>query len=288
MPNFKYQSHTSFTTPSDNIPVYHSINLEYLKESIKNKQLRFASVLSYKDSFEGRLPYRDEFSVSGNLMLDSENPIFGPGQILVNNILGGGIAPFGRLYPLKYFLDEWSNYIFSHCWSLNSSPWNENRDDLAVTIQSTIGNIKNAFCSDYYYHIGEVKYINYLIERLPSLERFFVNGQPSVDLLYERHLHKRLKYKPEQEIRLIISWESFIQKYPEVRQILPHNPDDRNEESEKLYPKDYLVYKKVDFSKLIEAIIVPPNIACEQLEDLQLILTESSIDLSVVSIQPNE
>ena len=63
MINLGYKEHKSFTTPSDDTTVYHSIQLGYLKKSIKNKQLRFASVLSYKDSFEGRLPYPNEFSI---------------------------------------------------------------------------------------------------------------------------------------------------------------------------------------------------------------------------------
>ena len=54
MPNFGYQQQDSFTTPNDNTLVYHSIHLDYLKESIKKKQLRFASVSSYRDSFEGK------------------------------------------------------------------------------------------------------------------------------------------------------------------------------------------------------------------------------------------
>ena len=57
MSNSCYQQHDSFTTPNDNTLVYHSIHLDYLKESIKNEQLRFASVMSYKDSFEGKLLY---------------------------------------------------------------------------------------------------------------------------------------------------------------------------------------------------------------------------------------
>lgn len=68
MSNFGYQRHDLFTTPDDNIPVYHSIPLDYLKESIKNEQLRFASVSSYKDSFEGKLTYPNDFSIGQNLI----------------------------------------------------------------------------------------------------------------------------------------------------------------------------------------------------------------------------
>ena len=165
MPNFGYQPHDSFTTPSDDTIVYHSIHLDYLKESIKNEQLRFASVLSYKDSFEGRLPYHNEFSI-GSHLISTEDYVFGPAEMLVkakcensDNILTGKAPIPKNIYPFKYFLDEWSNYIFSHCWSLNPNPWNENKGNTVVTIQSTIGYIKRAFCGNYDYHIGTVKYI---------------------------------------------------------------------------------------------------------------------------------
>ena len=285
MSNFGYQPHTSFTTPGDNIPVYHSIHLDYLKESIKNERLRFASVLSYRDSFEGRFPYPNELSIGQNLIfIDNERTIFGSSQrvselLITENIIGNVSA---KVYPFKYFLDEWSNYIFSHCWSLNSNLWNENYSNSTITIQSTVGNIKKAFAGNYRYHIGKVKYINYLTEALPSFQKLITGTESSSDLLYERHLHKRLKYKQEQEVRLIISWESFIQKHPEVKQILPYNPYDQNNEPEGLYPKDYLIYRKVDFSKLIVALIVRSSTTDEQLEDLKSTLIGSDIDLSVI------
>ena len=203
---------------------------------------------------------------------------------MLHENLIGNMSP--RVYPLKYFLDEWSNYVFSHCWSLNSEIWSENYSNLTITIQSTIGNIKKAFSGDYHYHIGKVKYINYLTEALPSFQKLLTGEEPSSDLLYERHLHKRLKYKREQEVRLIISWESLIQKIPVVQKILPPNPYDQNKEPKRLYPKDYLVYKKVDFSKLIEAIMVRSNIMEKQLEDLKSTLIESGIDLSVIKRLP--
>ena len=279
-----YQQHSSFTTPSDNTPVYHSIHLDHLKESIKNKQLRFASVLSYKDQFEGRLPYPNEVSIGEWLiLLKNGNHVFGHYQlvskVLVNEILLGNMT--SKAYPLKYFFDEWSNYIFSHCWSLNSNPWNENYGNSIITIQSTIGNIKKAFCGDYCYHIGAVEYINYLNGSMPSLTNLLAGKEPSADLLYERHLHKRLKYKKEEEVRLVISWASFSQKHPEANQILPHNPYDQDMEPGKLYEKDYLNYQKVDFSTLIDKII-QPNLTKEQLEDLQSTLMEANIDLSVI------
>ena len=285
MPNFGYQQHDLFTTPNDNTPVYHSIHLDFLKESMKNKQLRFASVMSYKDSFEGRLPYPNETTVGEYLIFIDKGRIeFGHfqrvSQLLVDSNIRGSVS--AKVYPFKYFLDEWSNYIFSHCWSLNSENWNENYNNSTITIQSTIGNIKRALPGNYHYHIGEVKYINYLTEALPSLHKLLTGQEHSADFLYERHLHKRLKYKLEQEVRLIVSWGSFVQRHPEVRQILPLNPYDQNREPERLYPKDYLVYRKVDFSKLIETIIVGSNITEKQLADLKSILIESGIDLSVI------
>lgn len=285
MSNFSYQQHDSFTTPNDNTPVYHSIRLDYLKESIKNKQLRFASVSSYRDSFEGKFPYPNEFSIGKDLIfIDNQTTIFGNPQKVLEllataNITGNVSA---KVYPIKYFLDEWSTYVFSHCWSLNSKIWSENYSNSTITIQSTVGSIKKAFSGDYHYHIGKVKYINYLTEALPSFQKLLTGQIPSTDLLYERHLHKRLKYKQEQEVRLIISWESFVQTHPEVEQILPRNPYDKKREPERLYSRDYLVYRKVDFSQLIEAILVRSNIAEKQLEDLKSTLVESGIDLSVI------
>ena len=227
MSNFGYQQHHSFTTPSDNTVIYHSIHLDHLKNSIKNKQLRFASVLSYKDQFEGRLTYPNEFSI-GNYLISIEDVMFGPAEKLINakcinanNILSGKAPIPKNFYSFKYFLDEWSSYIFSHCWSLNSNPWNENYDRSIITIQSTLGNIKKSLYSDYHYHIGKIKYINYLTGKMPFFASLLEGEKPSADLLYERHLHKRLKYKKEEEVRLIISWESFVQKHPEVKQILP-------------------------------------------------------------------
>ena len=285
MSNLGYQQHSLFTTPSDNTSVYHSIHLNHLKESITNKQLRFASVLSYKDQFEGRLPYPNEVSIGEWIIfINNGNPVFGHYQavskVLVNEILLGNTT--SKAYPLKYFFDEWSNYIFSHCWSLNSNPWIENQGSAVITIQSTIGNIKNAFCGDYCFHIGAVKYINYLNGSMPSLTNLLTGKEPTADLLYERHLHKRLKYKNEEEVRLIVSWESFVQKHPGVNQILPHNPYDKCTAPRKLYEKDYIEYKKVDFSKLIDEIIIPPNTTKEQLEDLHSILIEANINLSVI------
>ena len=290
MSNSNYRRHGSFTTPNDNTPVYHSMHLDYLKESIENEQLRFASVSGYKDSFEGKLTYPNEFAIGKDLIFFAKGEtFFGDSQrvtsLLVDANLRGDMSV--KVFPLKYFLDEWSNYIFSHCWSLNSENWNENYSNSIITIQSTIGNIKEAFSGDYHYHIGRVKYINYLTEVLPSFQKLIAGEEPSADLLYERHLHKRLKYKQEQEVRLIISWKSFVQKNPVVNGILPRNPYDKNKEPERLYPRDYLDYKKVDFSKLIETIRVQPNITEQQLGDLKSILTESGIDLSVIRTYAN-
>ena len=289
MPNFGYQENELFTTPNDNIPVYHSISLDYLKESIKNKQLRFSSVSSYRDSFEGKFPYPNDFSVGQHIILiDNKRKLWSRFQkvaeVLATENMQGNVS--ARIYPFKYFLDEWSNYVFSHCWSLNSEIWGENYSNSTITIQSTIGNIKKAFSGNYHYHIGKLKYINYLTEALPSFQKLLTGEEPSADLLYERHLHKRLKYKREQEVRLIISWESFVQKHPEAGQILPRNPYDKNKEPERLYSRDYLVYRKVDFSQLIEAILVRSNVAEEQLENLKLTLVESGIDLSLIKRLP--
>ena len=289
MSNFGYQQHDSFTTPDDNIPVYHSIHLDYLEESIKNKQLRFTSVSSYRDSFEGKLPYLNEFTTGQDLaFVDNGRTIFGSPQkvteLLVAENMRGNVS--AKIHPFKYFLDEWSNYVFSHCWSLNSEIWSENYSNSTITIRSTVGNIKQAFSGDYHYHIGKVKYINYLTEVLPSFQKLLTGQEPSSDLLYERHLHKRLKYKREQEVRLIISWESFVQKNPVAQKILPRNPYDKNREPERLYPRDYLVYRKVDFSKLIEAIMVRSNIAEKQLEDLKSTLIESGIETSLIKRLP--
>ena len=292
MPNFGYQENELFTTPNDNIPVYHSIPLAYLKESIKNEQLRFSSVSSYKDSFEGKFPYPNDFSIGKHLITttDNKNFIWGNHQkiseIIVQGNLIGNMTP--KVYPFKYFLDEWSNYVFSHCWSLNSEIWSENYSNSTITIQSTIGNIKKAFSGDYCYHIGRVKYINYLNEALPSFQKLLTREKPSADLLYERHLHKRLNYKREQEVRLIISWESFVKKNPVAETILPRNPYDKNKEPERSYPRDYVVYRKVDFSKLIVAIMVRSNIVEQQLEDLKSTLTESGIDSSVIKRLPDK
>ena len=205
-------------------------------------------------------------------------------EVLATENMQGNVS--ARIYPFKYFLDEWSNYVFSHCWSLNSEIWGENYSISTITIQSTIGNIKKAFSGNYHYHIGKLKYINYLTEALPSFQKLLTGEEPSADLLYERHLHKRLKYKREQEVRLIISWESFVQKHPEAGQILPRNPYDKNKEPERLYSRNYLVYRKVDFSQLIEAILVRSNVAEEQLEDLKSTLVESGIDLSLIKRLP--
>lgn len=289
MPNFGYQENELFTTPNDNIPVYHSIPLDYLKESIKNEQLRFSSVSSYKDSFEGKFPYPNDFAVGQHtIFIDKKRTFWGGFQkvseLLATENMQGNVS--AKTYPFKYFLDEWSNYVFSHCWSLNSEIWSENYSNSIITIQSTIGNIKKAFYGDYHYHIGEVKYINYLIEALPSFQKLLTGEKPSADLLYERHLHKRLKYKQEQEVRLIISWGSFIQKHPVAQKILPRNPYDKNKEPERLYPRDYVVYRKVDFSKLIEAIMVRSNIEKKQLEDLKSTLIEFGIDSSLIKRLP--
>ena len=174
MPNFGYQENELFTTPNDNIPVYHSIPLDYLKESIKNEQLRFSSVSSYKDSFEGKFPYPNDLAVGQHtIFIDNKRTIFGGFQkvseLLATENMQGNVS--AKIYPFKYFLDEWSNYVFSHCWSLNSKIWSENYSNSIITIQSTIGNIKRAFFGDYRYHIGKVKYINYLIEALPSFQK---------------------------------------------------------------------------------------------------------------------
>ena len=78
---------------------------------------------------------------------------------------------------------------------------------------------------------------------------------------------------------MIISWESFICKHPKVKQILPQNPYNRETEPEKLYDKDYVKYKKVDFSKLIEAVTVQPN---TKEQELKSALAAANINESVI------
>ena len=297
MSKIGYQSHNSFSTPSDDTQIFHSMHLNHFIEAIEKKQIRFSSIASFRDPNEGEMPYNYDEFLSGFVCMTNDGGYL---NCLHRKDLKQRMPEneYNRLFsfpnvPLRYILREWKQYLFAHCWSLDKEKThNENESEQIVTIETTIGQIKNALSADYDYHIGKIKYINYLDATFDFMEEFVKNNVAqisqqdnqdarvlAIDLAYERHLHKWLKYQSEQEVRIIIKWKSFTKRYPEVEQIIPTDPY-ANKIPEKLYEENYLNYKDVDFSKLIGGIKVRGNVSSDQNTHLESSLVKAEIDLN--------
>lgn len=267
------------------------MHLEHFMEAVENKQIRFSSIASFRDPYEGEFPYSHDLFLSECICFLNDGGFQNCMHMELIKKLRIDISPTLTV-PLRFLLQTWKQYLFAHCWSLGENPRNENPSDQIITIKSTIGQIKNAVSGDYNYHIGEIKYINYLTETFPAIQELKKRAgvdQMSrqggevvdADLVYERHLHKWHKYQSEQEVRIMISWKSFSSKHPKVKQIVPSNPY-TDKIPEKLYgdynEDNYLIYKGVDFSKLITIIKAQKNISPNQRTDLESALVRAGVD----------
>ena len=126
MSKIGYQSHNFFSTPPDDTPIFHSMHLNYFIEAIEKKQIRFSSIASFRDPNEGDMPYNYEKLLSGSIvftndggMQNCQNP-----ELIKSRNPREKHKDIEKLYslpnvPLRYLLQEWKQYLFAHCWSLD-------------------------------------------------------------------------------------------------------------------------------------------------------------------------
>ncbi|RKU26950.1 hypothetical protein C6497_12970 [Candidatus Poribacteria bacterium] len=184
-----------------------------------------------------------------------------------------------NIFPFQYYLDEQSKYIYVHCWSFNKNIQNEDIDENSVLIESTIKRIKESFRNgNYKFHIGSIEYVNmlthngiqnFLYQNSSIYQSITKNNENRLpyNIIHERHLTKRLNFKEEQEIRIVISYDDLINKHPEIKRVIPHNPFDEINEPQLLY-KDHIIFTPINFNRLIKTIYISNSSYKQRLEKL--------------------
>lgn len=186
--------------------------------------------------------------------------------------------PFEGTYPLKNIQDpqlmgvteddqrlvtegrkQLRKYTLVNCWHMNeyesAAMWNiYNKGENGLAIQSTFDRLRTSFSgsSDNQVHIGIIKYIDFVKERLSELNRLY----PFV--------HKRKSFEHERELRAVImDWK---------REYLPETRESTLENGE---------YIEVDIHRLIERIYVSPNSECWYIDLVRSILHKYDLPIQV-------
>ncbi|MDE0636619.1 MAG: hypothetical protein OXI43_12335 [Candidatus Poribacteria bacterium] len=112
------------------------------------------------------------------------------------------------------------HFMFAHCWSIADTEsilmWDRYKHlDATVAIKTTVERVKIAFSRSIFpVYIGKVQYKDYDTEHITGFDGYSNKdlSDPKIieELFYQPVFHKQKLYENEHEVRMIISYEHFV------------------------------------------------------------------------------
>lgn len=224
--------------PKNKAPLMHYLGLTQLISIFKNKSLYFSTCELYPDQREGTLTDPSRKETFKNLLWEDNTPVK----------KCDGYTKYKKDFVEKYkdqyegerkFTDCWTDsfeyliwdfvryFMFTHCWSLsdheNILMWDRYRfHQPTLAIKTTLERIQEATNVPMY--IGEINYVDYENEHITRYERFteknLTEKETIEELFYQPFFHKQKCYKNENEVRLIICYETATKYFTEETYII--------------------------------------------------------------------
>ncbi len=214
-------------TPKKNVSLMHYLGLTELISIFKNKSIFFSTCQLYQDQREGALTEPSYNETLKNLLWEDNTPVKKDDSYsnykedVINKMYSAGeirwIDSFG------YLIQEFVRYfMFTHCWSLSDEEdilmWDRYKfHKPTLAIKTTLESLQDAINIPIY--IGEINYVDYENEHIIGYERFteknLTDKETIEELFYQPFFHKQKCYQNENEVRLIISYETITKHFTE-------------------------------------------------------------------------
>lgn len=216
-------------TPKDNAPLMHYLSLTQFISILEEKSLFFSTTQSYQDELEGALTDPSYKETLKNLLWEDNTPVkkcdgFSTykEEIVDKFHETERKTHLGWTDSFDYLIQEFVRYfMFTHCWSLSDDEsilmWDRYKfHKPTLAIKTTLERISNAITKAPVY-IGEINYVDYANEHIMGYktftERNLTDKKTIAELFYQPFLHKQKCYRHENEVRLIISYESVTNTF---------------------------------------------------------------------------
>ena len=209
--------------------------------TLNDGALYFPKITSFKDNYEGKLPFLSRQNVQKENLFNKDNtPIkqddafFKMKKQFENTYTDfaaevyeeGGFV-IHHPHSFQALLEDFSNHLmFCNSWFLkpieSHSMWTEYGEKIptSIAIQTTVGDLIDSLYFDdneFHIHIGRVEYIDYktgYIEEYKDFsEEHLTDHDTVLKLFYAPVMHKRNLFEDEHEVRAIISFESISKNY---------------------------------------------------------------------------
>ena len=259
-----------FVTPNkdDSLQRYYS-NIDHFV-SLFDYGLFFTKIALFDDKEEGNLPEKNNREI---LEVATEmNQIYNP-QWIGNTVIGSNPPFYSRLDA-----DSLSRQMFASCWNLGEDQdinlW-DRFGNKTVAIKTTVDRIKKGVAGyNQKYGISRITYIDYKDENADfNLGLHLDNdNQPkyNIGFNYRRFLHKDIKYRNENEVRLVLFdsyYSNLLAYYIYTGKVKLIDADiDQNEFRNVWYSIEIDapgIYLPIDSEILIEEIIISEHASKE-------------------------
>ena len=220
-------------TPKNNASLMHYLGLTQLVSILKNKFLYFSTCQLYPDQQEGALTEPSYNETLKNLLWEDNTPVKKSDSY--THYIEEFVNQHKELYEMErktgmhwidsfgYLIQEFVRYfMFTHCWSLSDDEdilmWDKHKHrQPTLAIKTTLERIQNAINTSIY--IGKINYVNYEKDHITGYERFaeknLTEKETIEELFYQPFFHKQKCYKSENEVRLIICYETATKHFTE-------------------------------------------------------------------------
>lgn len=236
-----YQKSPYFDTPEDKAELWRYMPIDKFMAMLNDGALYFPKITSFKDNYEGKLPFLSRQNVQKeNLFNENNTPIkrddafFKHKKVfedtykkLADDMYEESGIVIHHRHSFETLLEDFSNHLmFCSSWFLKSieshSMWTEYGEKIptSIAIQTTVGDLLNSLYFDdneFHIHIGRIKYIDYKTGYIEAYKDFskedLTDHNTVLKLFYAPVMHKRNIFEDEHEVRAIISFESICKNY---------------------------------------------------------------------------
>jgi hypothetical protein len=225
--------HPAFPQPKDpSIALWRYMDIDKFRWLVEFGRLYMSGVDRLEDPLEGTQPAGDKEWWRRNI----ENAVSEDKRRIIERNCEL-ISKFARTFRDNYYVS---------CWHMNDSEnpqmWRHyTTTPEAVAVKTTYSALKESL--PHYLDIGMVRYIDYSTERLPTMNMF------------QYITHKEIRYRFEQEVRAVA--------FPPATAELGLDDFNKNLFESESLPRFNICAPQVDFSKLIQEVVLHPYASSE-------------------------
>lgn len=220
------ETHTAMNTPKSDYRIWRYMDIPSFLSILVENALTFTSARLMEDKFEGTLPKLTK--ILDELFIK---------KITIDYKIKNELTPFSEIMLML------KDSVYLNCWCKEKTEmvhmWKIYSKENGIAIETTYSRLKEAIIDEETIYPTEISYLDY--------EKQYLDCKSNTLTPYTI---KRLEYKSEQELRLIISFPNKVKNTTEASKTITEMND---------YYKKFPVIKiKVNVFKLIEAIHVSP------------------------------